>query len=51
VKNLFRIKGTGQFKIYWDRTDDQGKKAPSGVYIVLLESENKSISKKIVVVK
>ncbi|HEX7320957.1 MAG TPA: FG-GAP-like repeat-containing protein [bacterium] len=51
VKNLFKIKGTGQFKIYWDRTDDQGKKAPSGVYIVSLESTDKRLNKKIIAIK
>ncbi len=42
---------TGQHKIIWEGKNDQGIKAPSGIYIYRLTSSKSMISKKMVLIK
>jgi len=51
VRDLFKIKGGGEFKIYWDGKDNDGKEVPSGVYFVSLQVRETKLQKKTVLVK
>jgi flagellar hook assembly protein FlgD len=51
VRDLFKIKGGGEFKIYWDGKDNDGKEAPSGVYFVSLQARGTKLQKKTVLFK
>ncbi len=51
VRKLFRVKGTGEFNVYWDRKDDKGNLIPAGVYFIRLESQENTTEKKIVITK
>ncbi len=51
VRELFTATGGGEFRICWDRKDNQRKSVPSGIYFITLETDNSQLSKKIVVIK
>ena len=41
----------GTYKIRWDGTNSEGKRVPSGVYIILLHAQTFSFAKKIILIK
>ena len=51
VRDLFRIKGGGEFKIYWDRKDNNVKEVPPGVYYISLQTGKTKLQKKIILIK
>ncbi|GAH90730.1 unnamed protein product, partial [marine sediment metagenome] len=51
VKDLFKIKGGGELKIYWDRKDNNGKEVPLGSYFISLQSRRTKLQKKIILIK
>jgi len=51
VSDLFKIKGGGEFKIYWDRKDNNGKEVPPGVYFIFLQTHKTKFQKKIILIK
>ncbi|MBA7539747.1 hypothetical protein ES705_32032 [subsurface metagenome] len=51
VKDLFKIKGGGKLKIYWDRKDNNGKEVPLGIYFISLQSRRTKLQKKIILIK
>jgi flagellar basal-body rod modification protein FlgD len=42
---------SGDHKFEWDGRDIRGQKVPSGVYFIRFEGENKSLSKKVVLLR
>ncbi|UCG92637.1 MAG: T9SS type A sorting domain-containing protein [candidate division WOR-3 bacterium] len=51
VRDLFTVNGSGKFSIYWDKKDNGGREVAAGVYFVTIESNEKRLSKKIVVIE
>ena len=51
VRKLLEVKGSGQFTISWDRNDVQGRRLPSGTYFITLETADKKITEKIILLK
>jgi len=51
VRKLLEVKGSGQFTISWDRNDVQGRRLPSGTYFITLETADKKITEKIILIK
>ena len=52
VKELFNgISNIGKNTVYWDGTDDYGKNVSSGIYFYTLKSQEKRLSKKMVLLK
>lgn len=41
----------GSYTVIWDGKDDQGNRVPSGIYLYLLQTENKVITKKMLIMK
>ncbi len=50
IRNLFKIWGSGEFRINWDKTDERGMRVPSGNYFIILEGQNKRLTEKIVII-
>ncbi len=48
---LNEIKNPGQYKVYWNGKDNFGKNVASGIYIYSLSTDNKKISRKMVLIK
>jgi hypothetical protein len=49
VRNLFKVEGRGEFKIYWDKKDLYNRIVPSGIYFIKLENPEKDAEKKVVI--
>jgi len=41
----------GSYTVIWDGRDNQGNQVPSGIYLYLLQTENKVITKKMLLLK
>jgi len=50
VRRLFRVNGTGEFNVYWDRRDDEGNTVPAGAYFIRVKDSDGFFEKKIVIV-
>lgn len=50
IRNLFKIWGFGEFIIYWDKTDDRGRRVPAGNYFVVLEKGLGKIAEKVILI-
>ena len=50
IRELLTVKGSGNFNILWDKKDTRKKSVSSGTYYVVLESDNKRVTEKIVLV-
>ena len=47
-RNLGDLRSTGQVRMQWDGTNDQGNKIPAGVYYIRLESESGTEAMKVI---
>ena len=50
IRNLFKTWGSGEFRIYWEKTDNKGMKVPLGNYFVLLEEQDRRLTEKVVII-
>jgi hypothetical protein len=51
IRDLFEIKGSGEFKIYWDMKDNNGKEVPVGIYFISLQTGGTKLQKKAILIK
>jgi len=51
IKRLLEIRGSGKFEFYWDKKDSKDRPVPSGIYFVTLKTNDKQISKKVLVLR
>ena len=52
IKELFnQYVQQGNFNVVWNGTDSRGNKVASGIYIYKMESQNYTMSKKMVLMK
>uniref|UniRef100_A0A7V0Z6I8 T9SS type A sorting domain-containing protein n=1 Tax=candidate division WOR-3 bacterium TaxID=2052148 RepID=A0A7V0Z6I8_UNCW3 len=49
VRRLFRVSGTGEFNVYWDRKDDKGNIVPAGSYFIRIKDSDGFFEKKVVI--
>jgi hypothetical protein len=50
IRNLFKIWGSGEFCVSWDKTDEKGMKVSPGSYFIVLEKQGKRITQKVVII-
>lgn len=51
VKEIFKITGAGEFRIYWDKKDNKGSIVPAGIYYAVAENKKERISRRIVILE
>lgn len=49
IRNLFKVNGSGEFNIYWDRKNNFNEIVPAGVYFIRLEDSEGVHERKIVI--
>ena len=50
IRDLFKIWGSGEFSISWDKTDEKGIRVSPGSYFIVLEKQGKRVTEKVTII-